>query len=493
MLSLVIVNNPKDWDFSIENVEVVPAKTYLTDSEFSDVRNVRIYNLCRSYRYQSIGYYVSLLAEARGHKVFPSVTTIQDLKSLSVIRIISDEADEIMQKNLAKLPQTTFDLNIYFGQNPNKQYESLSRQLYNLFPAPLLRANFVFNKKWILQNINPISLNDIPDQDKYLAAEFARQYFTKKHFRLLKKSSSIYDLAILVNPEDKCPPSNPRAMKNFIAAAESIGLSAETITKDDFSKIPEFDALFIRDTTAVNHYTYRFSQRATAEGLVVIDDPESIIKCTNKVYLAELLTQANVPRPKTLIIHKDNQEIIPSILGMPCVLKQPDSSFSQGVVKVDNKKELQEKLDMFLDKSDLIIAQEFLPTPFDWRIGILDRIPLFACKYYMSEGHWQIMNWQEPNRSKVGCAYGAAEAVPINEVPDKVLKTALRAANLVGSGFYGVDLKEKGPRVVVVEVNDNPDVEAGREDGILKDKLYLMIMRSILNRIQAKKDKLSSN
>ncbi|MFA6408948.1 MAG: RimK family protein [Gammaproteobacteria bacterium] len=488
MLSLVIVNNPKDWNFDIDNVEVVPAKTYLTDSEFAEVRNVRIYNLCRSYRYQSIGYYVSLLAEARGHKVFPSVTTIQDLKSQSVIRINSDELDQLIQRSLSKLKSKKFELNIYFGQSVAKQYDTLSKQLYSAFQAPLLTASFSFNKKWILQNVNPISLNDIPEGQRDYVSELAKQYFAKKRFRSLKKSNTVYDLAILVNPEDKCPPSNPRAMKNFMSAAETVGLSTDLITKDDFSKLPEFDALFIRDTTAVNHYTYRFAQRAAAEGLVVIDDPESIIKCTNKVYLAELLIKAKIPRPKTLIIHKDNQDIIPSILGLPCVLKQPDSSFSLGVAKVENRQELQEKLDMFLDKSELIIAQEFMPTDFDWRIGILDRMPLFACKYYMSKGHWQIMNWHSPHK-KTGLDYGDVEAVPVEQVPERVLKMALRAANLVGAGFYGVDLKEKGDRVVVVEINDNPDVEAGREDGVLKDKLYLMIMKSIFSRIKLKKEK----
>lgn len=485
MISLVIVNNLKDWNLSIPNVEVVPAKTYLTDSEYSDLRNVRIYNLCRSYSYQSIGYYVSLLAEARGHKVFPSVTTIQDFKSQSIIRLISAELEDLIQKSLEKLQSKAFELNIYFGHSVAKQYENLSRQLFNLFQAPLLCAEFVYNKKWILQNIDPISLNEIPESHKEFATESAKLYFSKKHFRSLKKSSFIYDLAILVNPEDKCPPSNPRAIKNFIEAAESIGLSTELITKDDFSKIPEFDALFIRDTTAVNHYTYRFAQRAAAEGLVVIDDPESIIKCTNKVYLAELLIKAKIPRPKTLIIHQDNQEIIPSILGLPCVLKQPDSSFSKGVVKVNTKEELKEKLDDFLDDSDLIIAQEFMPTDFDWRIGVLDRTIIFACRYFMSKGHWQILHW---HTKRAGWEQGKSEAVPLSAVPEKVLKTALRAANLVGSGFYGVDLKEKGDKVYVVEINDNPDIDAGSEDSVLKDKLYLTIMKSLLHRIKLKKE-----
>lgn len=490
MQSLVIVNNPKDWNFNIDAVRVVSAKTYLMDSEFAELRNVRIYNLCRSYKYQSIGYYVSLLAEARGHKVFPNVTTIQDLKSQSVIRINGDELDQLIQKSLSKLKVKRLDLNIYFGQSiTTKKHENLSKQLYNLFQAPLLCANFVFNKKWILQNINPISLNEIPEDHKPHAIECAKQYFAKKRFRSSKKSSSIYDLAILCNFEDKCPPSNSKAIKNFVSAAESLGLNTELITKDDFSKLPEFDALFIRDTTAVNHYTFRFARRAEAEGLVVIDDPSSIVKCTNKVYLEELLTKANIPRPKTIIVHKDNQKIITGALGLPCVLKKPDGSFSQGVVKVNNEDEIKEKLDIFLDNSDLVIAQEFMPTEFDWRVCILDRAPLFVCKYYMSKGHWQVVNWRTNCNKKSKWEAGEVKAVPIEDVPSKVLKVALRAANLVGDGFYGVDIKENGGRVFVVEINDNPDVESGQEDSILKEELYLRIMRSILKRIKLKKDK----
>lgn len=487
MLSIVIVNNIKDWDLNIEDVEVVTAKTYVTDSKFAELRNVRIYNLCRSYRYQSIGYYVSLLAEARGHKVFPSISTIQDLKSQAIIRISSDELDQLIQRKLSKLRSKNFELNIYFGKALAKQYEALCTQLYNFFQMPLIKANFVYNKKWILQNVTPISLNDLPEKDKYFVTNFAREYFIKKRFRSLKRRSTIYDLAILATPSDKSPPSDPKALKHFVNAAESIGLSTELITKDDFSKIPEFDALFIRDTTAVNHYTYRFAQRAAAEGLVVIDDPQSIVKCTNKVYLAEILIKAKIPRPRTLIVHKDNSYVIPSLLGFPCVLKQPDSSFSQGVVKVDNRTDLNQILNDYLSHSDLIIAQEFMPTTFDWRIGIIDKQVIYACKYFMVKGHWQIVHWKKGKTSPHGDE-GDSKGYALSEVPERVLKTALRAANLVGDGFYGVDLKEKNGKVYVVEVNDNPSIEAGVEDEFLRNKLYLTIMQSILKRIKLKKE-----
>ena len=117
MQSIVVINKPKDWKFQIQDVEVVSAKAYLTDLKYSEISNLRVYNLCQSYRYQGIGYYVSLLAEARGHRSFPNITTIQDLKSQSIVRIISDELDKRIQSSFSRIRSNRFDLNIYFGKS----------------------------------------------------------------------------------------------------------------------------------------------------------------------------------------------------------------------------------------------------------------------------------------------------------------------------------------------------------------------------------------
>jgi hypothetical protein len=145
MRKIVIVNNLEDWDFNIDEVEVVAAQAYLTDPVYTEIKNARIFNLCRSYKYQSTGYYVSLLAEARGHRAIPNVTTIQDLKSQTIVRSITNELDELIQKSLHDIKSRVFTLSIYFGQNVARKYEKLSKQLHDLFQAPLLRAEFVFN------------------------------------------------------------------------------------------------------------------------------------------------------------------------------------------------------------------------------------------------------------------------------------------------------------------------------------------------------------
>ena len=139
MRILIIANSHKEWPFRIPDVDVVDARAYLTQPEFSEGRNVKVFNLCKSYRYQTVGYYVSLLAEARGHKPLPSITTLQDLRSQAMMRIVSEELEDLIQHSLGPIQSERFTLSIYFGRNLAKRYERLSLHLFNLFQSPLLR------------------------------------------------------------------------------------------------------------------------------------------------------------------------------------------------------------------------------------------------------------------------------------------------------------------------------------------------------------------
>jgi hypothetical protein len=287
MEHLIVVNNPADWNLDIPGVKVVAARKYLSDPSFSDLDKVKVYNLCRHYRYQSTGYYVSLLASARGHKPMPSIATIQDMKSQTIIRFVSDDLDELIQQSLQPIKSTEFVLSIYFGRNLAKRYDRLSSALFNMFQAPFVRANFMFiHDKWELKYIGPIPASEIPDEHKPFVVQVTRDYFDGKRVAVPKKFVPRYDMAILYNPDEVDSPSDEKALHKFIRAGEQLGIGVELITKEDFSRLAEFDALFIRETTNVNHHTFRFARKAAAEGLVVIDDPESILRCTNKVYLA---------------------------------------------------------------------------------------------------------------------------------------------------------------------------------------------------------------
>jgi glutathione synthase/RimK-type ligase-like ATP-grasp enzyme len=485
MATLIVVNDPKEWPFDIPGVDVVDARNYLTKSEFSELRQVKLFNLCRSYRYQSAGYYVSLLAEARGHRPQPSVNIIQDIKSQAIVRLVSSNLDEVIQQSLSRIQSDRFALSIYFGRNLAKRYDRLSLQLYNIFQSPLLRAQFVRDKdsRWQLRSVSTISASQIPDSHRDFVAQVAAQHFAGRGGRVRRRARMRYDLAILQRPDDPEPPSDPTALKRFVRAAESLGIRAELITRDDYARLAEFDALFIRETTFVNHHTYRFASRAANLGLVVIDDPVSIVRCTNKVYLAELLGRHQIPTPRTVVVHRDNVEQIETELGLPCVLKKPDSAFSAGVMKSTTAEELQDQLQRLFDESDLVVAQQFLPTTFDWRIGVLDGRALYACKYHMARNHWQIICHGAHPRQR----YGRVETLPVELAPRRAVNVALKAARLIGNGLYGVDVKESEGRFYVIEVNDNPTIEAGEEDAVLREELYRRIMSVFLERIERSK------
>jgi len=480
MYILVVVDNPRHWPLDIQNVEVVQARKYITEPAFTRMRDARVFNLCRSYRYQSTGYYVSLLAAARGHKPIPDVSTIRDLQVPSIVRLASETLEEEIEKCLADNKGDQFTLSIYFGRNLAKRYDRLSLELFNLFRAPLLRAEFTKeHDKWQLQTISPIAVSEVPESHHAFIVIVASDFFRGRHRRIRPRTQSAYAMAILTSPKDSHAPSNERAIEKFIEAAEKIGIDAELIDRDAYSRLPEYDALFIRETTSVTNHTFRFARRAEAEGLVVMDDPQSILKCTNKVYLEELLTRYRILTPKSIIVHRDNLDLLPYEIGFPLILKQPDSSYSVGVIKIENRDQLEKEAPPMLDDSELLIAQEFLPTEFDWRIGVIDGKAFYACKYHMAKKHWQIVQ----HESK-GVNEGRVEAIPLNRVPEGVLKVAIKSSQLIGNGLYGIDLKQVGKKIYVIEINDNPSIDAGYEDVVAKDKIYETVMKSFLRRIK---------
>ncbi|MES9996326.1 RimK-like ATPgrasp N-terminal domain-containing protein [Desulfovibrio aminophilus] len=481
---LTVIENPEDCPLTLSGIEPVAARTYLSDASFSSLKGAKVFNFCQSYRYQSLGYYVSLLAEARKHKPVPSVTTIQDLKSMGIISLASDELDELIVKLLDGRALRKFSLNIYFGRTQKKGLEPLASRLFKFFPAPFLRADFNHScADWYLQNVSPLSMKDIPKKELPFASEVASEYLAGKKLVIPKRSPAPYDLAILQDPAEKRPPSDQKALKRFAKAAESLGMGVEFITRDDSRRLSEFDALFIRETTNVDHHTYRMARKAAEEGLVVVDDPESILRCSNKVFLAELLGRHKVATPRTIIVHSRNVEQVLQDFGLPCILKQPDSSFSQGVVMACDREGLMEGAKAMLKRSDLVIAQEYLPSDYDWRVGVLDGRPLFVCKYWMAGDHWQIVRTGKDGSD----VYGKAESLPVGKAPKAVIRTALKAAGLIGDGLYGVDLKMVDGHVYVMEVNDNPNIDNGVEDEILGEELYLRLMEVFLRRVENKK------
>ncbi|WP_455207512.1 RimK family protein [Kaarinaea lacus] len=482
----VVVDNLKDWTPYYPSQDVITFDDYLHRAHKTDSGRVRVINLSRRYKYLSTGYYCSLLAEARGHHVLPSVRTLNDvgLKSLAILQL------EDMEKQLARLPSAaegdTRTFRCWFGECLQEELLPVAREVFERFPCPILEVVLAYKKRWEIKSIKPVSLTELTSSDEQEAFANTFEKFSSKMWRQPKSRKTYrYDLAILVDPEEKMPPSDAKALKRFVRAANQLGIAAEFVGKKDYMRLPEYDGLFIRETTTVDHHTYRFAKKAEAEDLVVIDDPTSILRCTNKIYLADLLQTHKIPTPRTEIFSSTAEETLQHLvnsIGFPMVLKIPDGSFSRGVIKVENMGELEKESKALMQNSALLLAQEFIYTGYDWRIGVLNNKPLYACRYYMVNNHWQI--YQHGGKEVKAGGY---DTLPTFEVPKSVLDVATKATRLIGDGFYGVDIKQSDDRVVVIEVNDNPSIESGVEDKYLGEQLYVEIMEEFLRRMAARR------
>ncbi|WP_165727430.1 RimK family protein [Pseudoalteromonas sp. 31A1] len=456
---IVVDNNEQTLAQSFENV--ITFNTYLRDYPKQNEPKTRIINLCDSSQYLSKGYYCSLLAEARKHQVLPSVKTINALRS-----------GQAPMLNVGQIDGT-----LYFGNALNDLQSKAAKSVFKQYPAPIL---FV-DEQGLLQQGSLSSLNEQQYSDFVAKLE----NFTKTQWRIGSVQRRFrWDMAILVDHNEKVPPSDKDAIARFIKAAAKHGINAQALSFDEIDNIAQFDALFIRQTTAIDHPTYRLASKAQSLGLVVIDDSESILRCCNKVYLHDAFNYQKVPSLKTVVVADQSSETLAQLedaFTYPLVLKMPEGSFSKGVFKVSNRDELAAKLTELFEFSALVLAQEYMYTEYDWRVGVLNGRAIYACRYLMARNHWQIYNHDAKRFFS-----GGFETLPTFELPKAVLDAALKACKTVGRGLYGVDVKEHQGKAYVLEVNDNPSIDHKVEDGYLGDELYMIIMDEFKQRLEAR-------
>ena len=479
--TLIVVDN--EFSGSVLHLETITFAEYLAEYPKFNEPHVRVINLCNTEGYLGAGYYCSLLAEARGHKVLPSVNTLSDLR----MQAENQSSLFTLQKRQSKstiADGITETFYIWFGWTPEEKWKSVGSQIFSRYPAPILEV--VAKKSYQTEcfQIKARSIADLKPEDLTLFDGRLQGYLKGFWRRPKYEKVQRWEMAILLNPEEKFSPSNDGAIKRIIKAAGKLGISAEVITEKESAKLPQFDALFIRETTTIEHHTFRLAKKAEQEGLVVIDDPTSILRCCNKVFLHDAFTYNKVPALKTKIVMGASDKDIHMLeahFEYPMVLKLPESSFSKGVYKVDNRKELQQYLQNILKETMIALVQEFLFTDFDWRIGVLNGKAIFACQYFMAKNHWKIFNHQAKRYIS-----GKFETLPTFEVPKMVLDAALNASKVVGKGLYGVDVKQQGKEAFVIEVNDSPNIDHGVEDAYLGDELYMVILNEFSKRLDAR-------
>jgi glutathione synthase/RimK-type ligase-like ATP-grasp enzyme/gamma-glutamyl:cysteine ligase YbdK (ATP-grasp superfamily) len=522
---LVVVSDAKDAE-GLPADMVVAADRYLEGREEEcDPRSV-VVNLCRSFRYGSKGYYVSLLAAARGQPALPTLETSEGLaEPYGVFRALQeagvptvdmaemrvrrrhldlpsppppeaseeDEAPHAFPAPILRVgtegeeryrfarPDEYAETLVFLGVCPDARFRTAARVVFREWPAPVLRLQLLHeDEEWKVTQVAPVAPHHLsPDERASLVEALSDEQRVLRRGREAPREARRASIAVLVDPNDRFSPSSPETIDRLERVAGRMNVHVHRIGPGDLRKLPEYDALFIRTLTGVAEPAFQFALRAEALDMPVVDDSQSIIRCGNKVFLEELLRREGVPTPKTRIVTASTPWEEVEALGSPFVIKLPDGSFSSAVHKVASKKEYRERSRPMFRRSPLIIAQEWLPTEFDWRITVLGGKLLFAARYFMARGHWQIRSEQKGTER-----YGKVEAVPRGQAPREVVEAAIRAARLIGDGLYGVDLKETPDGPVVIEINDNPNLDNGYEDTADGNAIYEDVVEFFVRRVE---------
>ena len=448
----------------------------------------KVINLCRNYDYLSLGYYCSLLAEARGDRITPSVETILDLQHRHTQQASLARLDRLIA-GLDEVPRSVNSLSfhVFFGHVEDPELADLARKAFELFRCPLLEIELERPEGlngWKTKTVKALDPREVDvSRDKLFVG--ALEEFTRRRWSPARvQAAPKMDLAILHDPGDPLPPSNLVTLQRIVEVGQSMDIAVELIRRQDYSRLTQFDALFIRETTAVAHHTFKFAKKAAAEGMPVIDDPGSILRCTNKAYLAELLRGNGIATPHTRLVSRLTLARFEDSLNYPVVLKVPDGSFSRDVKKAQDFRQFQDIAGAMFKDSAIVLVQDFMYTPYDWRVGVLGGEPLFVARYHMVRDHWQIIK-----HAGAGAATeGRTEAVSLAQTPQAVLDTAVAAARLIGDGFYGVDLKQTDAGVFVIEINDNPNLDVGAEDKVLGDALYRRLLAHLLAKFEGRSE-----
>jgi glutathione synthase/RimK-type ligase-like ATP-grasp enzyme len=246
--------------------------------------------------------------------------------------------------------------------------------------------------------------------------------------------------------------------------AEGMGHDVDFIFPVDIRKIPKMDALFIRARTDPLNVTYVAARMADFHGIPVLDDSRSIRICSDKVNMYSHLIKKKVSMPKTVFLSRTNLTVdevthLFDELGSPLIVKEPSTSFSLRVEKVNDIAGFFRIARRFIKLSDWIVVQKYIESRYDWRVGVLDGKLLYACRYTIPSDTFKIQ--ASVNGHLVYCG---VESLSPDKVPPHVINLGIDAAKAIGSGLYGVDIKNNNGDAYVIEVNDNPSIESGEDD-----------------------------
>ena len=400
------------------------------------------------------GYYASLLAEARGHRVIPTVETMLDLREPKLYEHALPELEEALNhcaQGADCQPRRDVQAPVLLRHRPRSALRGASAGCCSTGSAARRsRSTIDAGERWAIDRLHPPApLAKLATGGDGILPRGLHQH-TQREWRDPRRARrrAIPSPCCTIRRRS-CRRRSPRRSSIWPAIAEKhVGRgradhqagsspSSPNSTRCSSARPP-------RSTITPTASPGARSRKACRSSTIRI----SMIRCTNKVYLHELLAaQQRAGAADGDARRRRRPADGRRRLGLPLVVKIPDGSFSRGVHKVETQRGVSQALaDELFEDTDLLLAQKFMPTELRLarrRARAASRS--LSASIMMAKRHWQIVK-HGPN----GGAEGGRlqDASPLGEAPPQVIDTAVQAARAIGDGLYGVDIKETPDGVV---------------------------------------------
>ncbi len=251
-----------------------------------------------------------------------------------------------LQGWLAQQSEDRIRVRAIFGQSEQSELAGLARYYYGLSQLPLQELTLKRGRHgWSVRQQQSLSPLELSPSEKELMLHHAQALVGTGDE---EQAAPLYQLAILVDPDDGRASSDAVALERFIKAAAAQGIRAEILAPSAIERLPEFDTLWLRSETAVGHYTFEFARRAEQLKMPVIDSSRAILACSNKLYLYELMVRSGVPMPPTMVVTRRGRHHVDELvqrLGLPLMVKVPDGAQGRDLAMASDEQQLARLLD----------------------------------------------------------------------------------------------------------------------------------------------------
>lgn len=208
------------------------------------------------------------------------------------------------------------------------------------------------------------------------------------------------------------------------------------------------DVLLARTGSGTGHFNLSVLRQFERLNVPTIPNSDSIIASKDKMYANQILAQAGLPIPKTLLTRFPcKSDLVEKQVGFPCVLKVVTGSHGAGVYLCHTPKEFEDLSELIssLDFKNSMIVQEYVQHSEgrDLRVIVIGGRVIGAMLRQSTDGSFKA----NISRGGKGLSY---------DVDEKMEMLAIQTAKVLDLDIAGVDLlfHEDGYRIC--EANSSP-------------------------------------